>query len=469
PATASGASFTQVTPPNTNFRSITPPAGWTCGTTPAVGGTGTITCNATGTLAVNSAGTFTLVLQVNAGTPSGTNITDTATATATNIVPNLTNNTASATVVVGNATSADMAIVKTATPNPVTEGTPLTYSLAVTNNGPASATNVTVTDTLPSSVTYLSSTSTVGTCSEAGGIVTCLLGTMANAGTATITILTIPGQPGVISNTATITADQTDPNLANNTSTQNEIVVAPTRITLRSFSARYGTDKNGANRVMLNWKTGGESHNLGFNVYRELNGNRVRMNPSIIAGSALMMSGALSRHAAKSYAWIDPSAPGSGTCYWLEDVDVDGTRTLHGPVFAAGNTSAADAPPSESRMLSQMNQAQPPLPGSQESHLAEAFAVTDSPARVQLEKQFELASHPAVKMNVRHEGWYRVGQPELVKAGLDPNVDPVNLHMYAEAIEQPIQITGAAAGPGGFGPQAAINFYGTGINTVFSG
>ncbi len=469
PATASGASFTQVTPPNTNFRSMTPPAGWTCGTTPAVGGTGTITCNATGTLAVNSIGTFTLVLQVNAGTPSGTNITETATATATNIVPTLTTNTASATVVVGNANSADMAIVKTATPNPVTEGTPLTYSLAVTNNGPASATNVTVTDTLPSSVTYLSSTSTVGTCSEAGGIVTCLLGTMANAGTATITILTIPGQPGVISNTATVTADQTDPNLANNASTQNEIVVAPTRITLRSFSARYGTDKNGANRVMLIWKTGGESHNLGFNVYRELNGNRVRMNPSIIAGSALMMSGALSRHAAKSYAWIDPSAPGSGTSYWLEDIDVNGTRTMHGPVFAAGAQSTADATPSESRMLSQMNQAQPPLAGGQESHVLEAFAATDSPAPWQIEKQFELASHPAIKMNVRHEGWYRIGQPELVKAGLDPNVDPANLHLYAEAVEQPIQITGATAGPGGFGPQAAINFYGTAINTVFSG
>jgi uncharacterized repeat protein (TIGR01451 family) len=469
PTTASGASFTQVTPPNTNFRSITPPAGWTCGTIPAVGGTGTITCNATGTLAVNSTGTFTLVLQVNAGTPSGTNITDTATATATNIVPNLTTNTASATVVVANANSADMAIVKTATPNPVTEGTPLTYSLAVTNNGPASATNVTVTDTLPSSVTYLSSTSTVGTCSEAGGIVTCLLGTMANAGTATITVLTIPGQPGVISNTATVTADQTDPNLANNTSTQNEIVVAPTRITLRSFSARYGTDKNGANRVMLIWKTGGESHNLGFNVYRELNGNRVRMNPSIIAGSALMMSGALSRHAAKSYAWIDPSAPGSGTSYWLEDVDVNGSRTMHGPVSAAGTQSAADANPSETRMLSQMNQAQPPVPGSQESHVSEAFAATDSPAPWQLEKQFELASHPAIKISVRHEGWYRVGQPELVKAGLDSNVDPATLHLYAEAAEQPIQIIGATAGRSGFGPQAAIHFYGTGINTVFSG
>jgi uncharacterized repeat protein (TIGR01451 family) len=470
PAAASGATFTQVTPPNTNFQSITPPAGWNCATTPAVGGTGTITCTATGTLAVNSTGTFTLVLQVNSGTPSGTNITDTATATATNIVPTITTNTASATVVVANANSADLAIVKTATPNPVTEGTALTYSLAVTNNGPASATNVTVTDTLPSTVTYLQSTTTQGSCSEAGGSVTCLLGTMANGGTATITILTIPGQPGVILNTATVfTADQTDPNTSNNSSTQSEVVVAPTRITLRSFSAQYGNDKNGASRVVLTWKTGGESHNLGFNVYRDVNGNRVRVNPSIIAGSALMMRGALARHAAKSYAWIDTSTPLSGATYWLEDIDVSGTRTMHGPISAAATQAITEAMPSQSRMLSQVNEAQPPVAGSQDSDMLEAFGGDGSPTPAQLQKQFELASHPAVKICIRHEGWYRIGQPDLVKAGLDANVDPATLRLYAEAIEQPIQITGAVPGPGGFGPGAAINFYGTGINTVFSG
>jgi uncharacterized repeat protein (TIGR01451 family) len=468
PAAATVATFTQVTPPNTNFVSITPPAGWTCGTVPPVGGTGTITCTDGANLAVNATASFTLVLQVNSGTPSGTNITDTVTANASNIVPSLTTNSASATVVVANANSADMAIVKTATPNPVTEGTPLTYSLAVTNNGPASATNVTVTDTLPSTVTYLSSTSTQGSCSEAGGTVTCLLGTMANAGTATVTILTIPQQPGVISNTAAVTADQTDSNPGNNTSTQNETVVAPTSITLRSFSAHYGIDKNGASRVLLTWKTGGEAHNLGFNVYRDLGGNRARMNSSVIAGSALLMSGALPRHAGRSYAWIDPSAPVAGASYWLEDVDVNGARTMHGPISVSGAAPGANTT-AETRMLNQMNQALPPTPGSHESHLVETLASTSAPSPAQVERQFELAAHPAVKIHVRHEGWYRVTQPELVKAGLDPNVDPALLHLYAEAVEQPIQITGATNGPGGFGPQAAISFYGTGINTVFSG
>jgi uncharacterized repeat protein (TIGR01451 family) len=468
PLAAASPSFTETTPPNTTFQSIAIPSGWTCPTLPAVGGTGTITCNDGTSLGVGSSASFTVVLGVNSSTPSGTSITDTATATATNIVPSLTTNTASATVLVASSSSADVAIVKTATPNPVTEGTPLIYTLTVSNNGPAPATTVNVQDTLPSSATYLSSTSSQGTCSEAGGVVTCLLGTLANSGTATVTILTVPVQPGTISNTAIVTADQTDPNLSNNSSTISVTVVAPTRVTLKSFSAHVGRDKNGANRVVLTWKTSGESHNLGFNVYRDQNGNKVRMNPSPIAGSALLMSGALSRHAARSYAWIDPSASSPGGSYWLEDIDVNGTRTMHGPVSASGTRAESDAPASEARMLSQLNQALPPASGT-ESRVVETLPLPTPARPAQIQKQFELAGHPALKIYVRHEGWYRVTQPELVKAGLNPSVDPASLHLYAEALEQPMQISGATGGAGGFGPQAAINFYGTGIDTVFSG
>jgi len=485
--TAGTATLTQAVPANMNFRSMTPPAGWTCAT-PAVGGTGTITCtaNAGTSIALNGTATFSLVMQVNASTPSGTDIPDTVTASAGNVVPGLTTNSATATVLVANANSADMAIVKTAAPNPVSQGDNLTYTLAVTNNGPASATNVTVMDTLPTAVTYVSATTTAGTCSEAGGTVTCLLGTMANAGTATVTILTVAGTPGTASNTATVSADQTDPNPGNNSSTQTETIAAPTSVQLQSFSGRFVADKNGANRAMLTWKTGGEAHNLGFNVYRELNGNRVRLNPSLIAGSALWMSGALPKHSGKSYHWIDPYAGSAGAAYWLEDVDVNGTRAMHGPVFAeaaAGASLIADASAGaisqtaggtgsasgagQALLLNQLNQAVPAA--SAGSHPLENLPTGIAPSPGQMQKQFDLAAHPAVKILVKHEGWYSVAQPDLAKAGLDPNVDPAMLQLYAEAVEQPIQITGATGGPGGFGPQAAINFYGTGIDTQNSG
>ncbi len=472
PAAASGVSFTEATPPNTTFQSIVIPAGWTCPTLPPVGGTGTIICNDGSNLAVGGASTatFTVVLQVNSSTPSGTNITDTVTATATNVVPGLTTNTATANVLIAGASTADLSIAKVGTPNPVSQATLLTYSIQVANGGPASATNVTAQDLLPGSVTYINSVASQGVCSEAGGTVTCQLGTIANGGTVNITILVVPRQAGVITNTARVTANETDPNLANNTAIQNELVVASTKITLKSFSAHTGKDKNGANRVVLTWKTSGEAQNLGFNVYRDLSGNRVRMNPSPIAGSALMMSGALPKHAGRSYAWIDPSVGAAQASYWLEDIDTNGTRTMHGPVVAAaGSLVSSDAPIAEARMLSQINQALPPLSSSQRSHIAERLSILPSPTPAQLWKQIALAQQPGVKINVDHEGWYQVSQPQLVQAGLDPNVDPAWLHLYAEAIEQPIQITGATAGPGGFGPQASINFYGTGIDTVFSG
>ena len=472
PAAATSVSFSQTTPPNTNFQSITAPAGWTC-TAPSLGGAGTITCTDGSNLALNATANFTLLLQVAAGTASGTNIANTATATATNIVPNLTTNTATASVIVANANSTDMAIVKTATPSPtVADGDTIAYSLVITNNGPATATDVIVTDPLPSDVTWLSDSTTQGTCSQAGGTVTCLLGSMTKGATATVTILTLAGAPGTATNTATVSADQTDPNLANNTSTQTETITAATSIQLQSFSARIVGSRQGKGSVTLIWKTGGEAHNLGFNIYREQNGERVQLNASLIAGSALLMSGALPKHSGKTYSWIDSSVNIGGSAYWLEDVDVNGTRTLHGPVSADTTTISAstnDMLPSAAVTLSQLNQAQPSAGGSDLSHPAENVVRDIQPTLAQRDLQFQLAANPAVKIAVTHEGWYQLTQPELIKAGLDPNVDPAYLHLYAEAIEQPIQITGASPGPGGFGPQAAISFYGIALDTPYTG
>ena len=466
PLAAASPSFTQSTPPNTSFQSITAPAGWTC-TTPAIGAAGTITCTAS-TLALNATANFTLVLQVSSSTASGTNIAETATATATNIVPNLTSNTATAMVAVANANSTTLTISKTATPSPtVPSGDTLTYSLLVTNTGTASATNVIVTDPLPADVTYLSVITTAGTCSEAGGTVTCLLGTLTSGNSATVTILTLAGAPGVATNTASVTADQmTSPN----TSTQVETITAATSIKLEFFLAQRGQDQTGADRVLLRWKTGGESHNLGFNVYREQNGERVQLNSSLIAGSALLMSGALPKHSGKTYSWIDSSPNVAGGTYWLEDVDVNGTRILHGPVSAApANSTSLTADVASAATMHQLSQMQPAAALNNLSHPVENVLADTIPTAAQLQKQFELAAHPAVKVFVKHEGWHCVTQPQLIQSGMNPNVDPAFLHLYAEAIEQPIQIAGASAGPGGFGPQSTICFYGTGIDTQYSG
>ena len=82
-----------------------------------------------------------------------------ATATGFTVVP--TGDTAPVTVV----PAADLSIAKTDSPDPVTVGKDLTYSLLVTNHGPQDAAGVTVTDALPAGATLVSSSTTVGSCS----------------------------------------------------------------------------------------------------------------------------------------------------------------------------------------------------------------------------------------------------------------------------------------------------------------
>ena len=114
--------------------------------------------------------------------------------------------------------SADVRITKTGVSNAGTKRA--TFTLAVTNAGPAGAAAVVVRDTLPSKLSYVSSSSTVGSCSVAGGTVTCNLGTLAGGAAATVTIVTTAKQyNGTVTNTSTVTSTTADLVTGNNTST----------------------------------------------------------------------------------------------------------------------------------------------------------------------------------------------------------------------------------------------------------
>ncbi|MCL4295825.1 MAG: S8 family serine peptidase [Anaerolineae bacterium] len=72
-------------------------------------------------------------------------------------------------------TDADLAITKSDNPDPVQAGSQLTYTIVVTNNGPATANGVVVTDTLDANTTFVSS-SLGAACTHSSGVVTCNLG-----------------------------------------------------------------------------------------------------------------------------------------------------------------------------------------------------------------------------------------------------------------------------------------------------
>jgi len=156
-------------------------------------------------------------------------ITNTAQVTANqpDLIPS--NNTATATTNVNPVT--DLSISKSDNLDPVIAGTDLTYSLTVTNSGPSPATGVTITDALPSTVTYLSASSG---CSNPSGTVTCTLGNLAVNGskTVTISVRVKSSTTGQVSNTASVSGNVFDSNTNNNSATETTAVQKRTDLTL---------------------------------------------------------------------------------------------------------------------------------------------------------------------------------------------------------------------------------------------
>ncbi|HEX2912658.1 MAG TPA: SBBP repeat-containing protein [Chloroflexia bacterium] len=110
----------------------------------------------------------------------------------------------------------DLAITKTVD-NPTPQiGDLVKYTVTVSNNGPAAATNVKITDQPPSGLTAVKATVTMGTYDPASGLWT--IASLPAGQSAVLTLEATIGQAGSLTNTATLTAlDQFDTNPNNNT------------------------------------------------------------------------------------------------------------------------------------------------------------------------------------------------------------------------------------------------------------
>lgn len=123
----------------------------------------------------------------------------------------------------------DLSLSKTANPDPVTAGQNLTYNLTVINNGPGDATGITLIDDLPAEVTFVSAAPSQGSCAEVGGVVTCNLGALTNGTSATVIIVATPNSGPTITNTVSVTGNEGDAGMTNNSATVNTTVnPAPT-------------------------------------------------------------------------------------------------------------------------------------------------------------------------------------------------------------------------------------------------
>ncbi len=243
-------------------------------------------------------------------------------------------------------------------------------------------------------------------------------------------------------------------------------------ILVRRFKLETMVSNDG---VGLRWMTGWEVENIGFYVYREVNGKRVRLS-SLILGSTFLAGPHAVMSAGHVYTWHD-DAGDERDVYWIADMGLDGTLTWHGPFQPDPVRASASAP---SRI------ALPWQPSRREFHQPAGPSVAyPTPAGTRLRittptnpplwerlnmtpkaLQHTLAETPTIVIYIQHPGWYRVSQAELVRAGLDPSIDPRHLQLFVQS--QPYAMTVMGEDDGRFDPQDAIAFYGQGIDTPWS-
>jgi uncharacterized repeat protein (TIGR01451 family) len=179
------AVLTAPVPGNTTFRSFTASGGWSC-TTPAVGGTGSVSCNAASLAAGDTL--FSLTVRVNPATPGGTLLTDSA---SIDVVwsgrPESASDSESTTVAAPTVLRATKSVS-----GPLTPSSALTYTIVLTNQGPgAQADNAgdELTDVLPAGLTLVSASATSGTAVATVGTNTVTWnGALAAGASVTITI-----------------------------------------------------------------------------------------------------------------------------------------------------------------------------------------------------------------------------------------------------------------------------------------
>jgi uncharacterized repeat protein (TIGR01451 family) len=237
PSTATNVVVTANLPSTANFISASP--GYTLATNSVI-------FPNIGNLATNASVTLTVVVQPFVVGPT-TNIVIVSSAAAD---PNLADNTVIdvATVV---PPSADLALGIVDEPDPVAVGSSLTYTLTVSNLGPATAISVKVTNTLPASVNFVSA-SPAGYIRTGNLVIFTNLGNIGSGDQIPVTITVQPAAPGEITNTATVSSIVTDSLKANNTVSVKTVVEGGVKLTV----GRSG------NNFVISWPASAASYIL---------------------------------------------------------------------------------------------------------------------------------------------------------------------------------------------------------------
>jgi uncharacterized repeat protein (TIGR01451 family) len=212
PSAARTVTISQVLPSTVDFISATPSQG-------SVSRSGSVLTCSLGQLDIGGVATVSvLVLPKTDGI-----ISSSATAVSEQPDSDLANSSATVFTHVTPPT-ADLSVNISAAPSPTTVGGTLNYTVNIGNNGPVTASAITVSNVLPVFVAIRSATSTRGAIAFAGNVVIASIPTLGVGESATLSIATIPTGPGALLATSTVTSQYPDPVSGNNIASVTTLV-----------------------------------------------------------------------------------------------------------------------------------------------------------------------------------------------------------------------------------------------------
>lgn len=151
--------------------------------------------------------------------------------------------------------TSDLRVSMTNSPNPVTVGSNLVYTISIVNVGPFPAPNTTLTNTLPSTATLRAATiSPPWLLATNGGVLSGSAGTLGVGSSSVLTISVTPQVAGNITDTISVASDNPDPIPSNNTASVTTTVEPLALLSIGFF----------ANQVRISWPVALTNYALQF-------------------------------------------------------------------------------------------------------------------------------------------------------------------------------------------------------------
>ena len=113
-------------------------------------------------------------------------------------------------------TLSDLGVTVTTSVNSIPLGSNFTYTVRVYNNGRTTFTGVGLSNAISPRIRFISATSTRGSCSHSGGVVSCTFGQLTNNAQVTVTITGRADVAGIATNVARVYAAEVEQNSGNN-------------------------------------------------------------------------------------------------------------------------------------------------------------------------------------------------------------------------------------------------------------